>query len=42
MKRYLDKPIVGRYIRFIVESFSGPHQCMNVELYGCAPGKGTF
>ena len=38
MKHYLDEPVLTRYIRFEVVSFSGPHQCMRVEIYGCSPG----
>ena len=38
VKHYLDEPVLTRYIRFEVVSFSGPHQCMRIEIYGCAPG----
>lgn len=39
VKHYLDEPVLVRYVRFKILSFSGVHPCMRVEVFGCAPGK---
>ncbi|XP_028400962.1 protein sidekick-1-like [Dendronephthya gigantea] len=34
---FIDEPVLTRFIRFRVLSFAGLHQCMGVQIFGCAP-----
>lgn len=37
--KFLDEPVIARYVRFRILTFIGLHQCMRVEILGCVPGK---